>query len=283
MRHATLRSSTAVVVIAAAVTTVAGLGVAVDLGAGPAGAATSGPTAARDAAHGDVRLPSDPTVQQVQSAAAADIGNRVTALDGAAGKVQSATDLGADQATLLHPLQADVPALQQLGQKIAADTTVATALADYAQIFSGYRVYALVLPVTALVRVDDHITDTAGPRLTAVSAKIAARETSANQGQVQPLLADLAQQVSAATAAVNGQPATLMTDTPAQWNADHGLLGPAWSAGKAARGDVAAARSDARQAAAAAGIRAGQRKGADGGTTSAPSTGTTGSGSTPST
>jgi hypothetical protein len=282
MRHATLRSSTAVV-IAVAATTVAGLGVAVDLGGGQAGAATSGPAAAGGAAHGDVRLPSDPTLQEVQSAAATDIGNRVGSLDGAASKVQHATDLGADQATLLHALQADVPALQQLGQKIAADTTVAAALADYGQIFSGYRVYALVLPVTALVRVDDHLTNTAGPRLTGVAAKIAARETSANQGQVQPLLADLAQQVSAATAAVNGQPATLMAYTPAQWNTDHGLLGPAWSASKAARSDVAAARSDARQAAAAAGIRTGQRKGADGETTSTPSTGTTGGGSTPST
>lgn len=195
-----------------------------------------------------VKLPPNPTLQQIQAAAATDISNRVTSLNAAVAKVQKATDLGTDQAPLLHTLQTDVPALQQLGQKIAADTAVQAAQADYEQIFTTYRVYLVALPVTRLVLVDDRATATAGPRLTKVEARIATKETPANQAQVQPLLADLATQVSSATSATKGLPATLEGYTPAQFNTNKHPLDQARNGTKSAVGALTKARSDAKQA-----------------------------------
>jgi len=66
----------------------------------------------------------DPTLPQLQAAAATDISNRVAVLDAAVAKLQAATDLGGDQATLIHNFQSDISGLQQLGTNIAADITV---------------------------------------------------------------------------------------------------------------------------------------------------------------
>jgi hypothetical protein len=239
MRRSRLLAATAIAATAAAST--------LGIGAGIAGAATP-PSPTPTAPPHDAPLPKNPTLAQIQAAAVTDISNRVAVLKAAAATVQAATDLGSNQAALLAVLQGDPPALQQLGQKIAGDVTVPTAQADFEQIFTNFRVYALVLPVTRTVLVDDRLTNTAGPRLTAAASRIAARETPTNQSEIQPLLADLASKVSAASSAVDGQAATLLGYTPAQWNANHHLLASAHAATKTARGDLVAARSDAKQA-----------------------------------
>jgi hypothetical protein len=204
----------------------------------------------------EAKLSRHATLQEIQATAATDISNRVDLLNAAIAKVEKATDLGGDQATVLATLRSDETALSQLGHTIAGDGTMQTAKTDYKQIFSDYRVYALVLPVIRQVVVDDRIINTAGPRLTKVAARIAAKETPADQAEVQALLTDLANQVSAATAAVKGQPATLEGYTVADWNANHQLLAPARSATKTAVADLLKARSDAKQAAADVGLKA---------------------------
>ncbi len=253
MRHSPLRTTAAA---AAIVVAAAGIGTGAAFAAA-ANTTPSAPTAPapQKSGHGTtVKLPPNPTLQQIQAAAATDVSNQVTALNAAITRVQKATDLGGDQGALLHTLQPDVPALQQLGQKIAADTTVAAAHTDFERIFTGYRVYGLALPVTRLVVVADRASATAGPRLTKIAAKIATKLTPANQAQVQPLLADLATQVGSATSATKGLPATLERYTPAQFNANKHLLDQARSSTKTAVGDLIKARSDARQAATDVGL-----------------------------
>lgn len=253
MRHSPIRSTAAA---AAVVVAAAGIGTGAAFAAG-ASTTPSAPTtpAPHQGGHGHtVKLPPNATLQQIQAAAATDVSNQVTSLNAAITRVQKATDLGGDQATLLHMLQPDVPALQQLGQKIAADTTVPAARADHEQIFTNYRVYGLALPVTRLVIVADRADATAGPRLTKVAARIAAKETPANQAQVQPLLADLATQVGSATSATKGLPSTLEGYTPQRFNADKHLLDQAKGETKTAVGALMRARSDARQAAADVGL-----------------------------
>lgn len=210
----------------------------------------------------DVRLAKGATLQQIQAAAATDISNRVTALNSAIGKVKAATFLGSDQATLLTMLQSDVTGLQQLGQTIAADTTSSAAAANLKQVYTNFRVYVLTLPVAARVARDDRMATVAAPRLTKVAARIASKETPANQSQVGPLLSDLASHVSAATSAVNGDVATLEGYTPADWNANHSLLATSKASTATAFGDLTTARSDAKQAAADVGFAG--RKGAKG-------------------
>jgi hypothetical protein len=199
----------------------------------------------------DVKLPKNPTLAQVQAAAATDIANRVTVLNTAIAKVQAAKDLGGDQATLVTSLQGDIAGLQQLGTSIAGDTTLAAAETAYKQIFTNFRIYALAVPATRLVVADDRLLNTTGPALTKRAARIAAKETPANQAVVQPLLADLATQVTAANTALSGQPAALEAFTPAAWNSNHKLLGTSRADTKTALSDLAKARSDAKQAAAA--------------------------------
>jgi len=224
----------------------------------------------------DVHLAKGATLQQIQAAAATDISDRVTALNTAIGKVKAATFLGSDQAVLLTMLQSDVTGLQQLGQTIAADTTSSAAVADLKQMYTNFRVYALALPVAGRVSHDDRIASVVAPRLTKVAARIASKETSANQAQVGPLLSDLASHVSAATSAVNGDVATLEGYTPAGWNADHSLLAASKAATASAVSDLTTARSDAKQAAADVGLKGGRGTNGANPTTSTPATAPTG-------
>ncbi|MGH9095683.1 MAG: hypothetical protein ACRDXE_11025, partial [Acidimicrobiales bacterium] len=234
--------------IAAAATTAVTVGFLADTAlAAPSN--TTGTTAKAHPTKTSAQLPPDATAQQVQAAATTAINARIGALNDAAGKVQKAADLGGDQAALLHTLQGDVAGLQHLGQKIAADTTAPTARADYEQIFANFRVYALVLPGNRLVGSIDHTDNTIDPRLTTVAGKISARVTPADQAQVQPLLADLAIQVSASKSATAGLTPALEGYTPAQWNANHHLLTDAKGKVRSARGAVIKARADAKQAA----------------------------------
>jgi hypothetical protein len=245
------------VVGATAVTAIIALGVGTAFAASGSSTTTGAAAATtRNGSHAkDPKIPQDATLQQIQAAAATAISKRVSSLNTAIAKVDKTADLGSDQATLLGTLRSDETGLTQLGQTIAGDNTLPTAKTDYKEIFSDYRVYALVLPVTRQVVVDDRIINTAGARLTKVAARIAAHETPADQTEVQALLTDLANQVSAATAAVKGQPATLEGYTPADWNANHQLLNTARSATKTAVADLVKARSDAKQAAADEGLK----------------------------
>lgn len=251
MRRHLLRLTTAAT-MAAGVTTAVTVGLLAGVAsAGPSGAprpSAAAPSSKPVKAESD--LPANATLQQIQAAATTAVNARVGALNDAIGKVQKATYLGSDQAALLHTCQADVPGLQQLGQKIAADTTAPTARADYERIFTDYRVFVLVLPVSHLVAAIDRIDNTVDPRLTTTAGKISSRVTPADQAQIQPLLTDLTNQVSTAKSATAGLPATLEGYTPAQWNTNHALLADAKGKLQTAKGAVTKARADAKQAAA---------------------------------
>jgi hypothetical protein len=209
---------------------------------------TTTPAATAPAAAKDVKLPKNPTLAQVQAAAATDIANRVTALKTAVAKVQAATDLGGDQATLVSNLQRNITGLDQLGTSIAGATNLQAAETGYKQMFTNFRIYALVIPATRLAAADDRLLNTTGPALTKRAARLAAKEASASQ----PLLADLSTQVTAANTALAGQPVALIAFTPAEWNANHQLLAASRADTKTAIADLRKARADAKQAAVAA-------------------------------
>jgi hypothetical protein len=195
----------------------------------------------------------------VQARAAKAIGRRVGSLNAAIAKVTADSDLGSGQAVILQHLQADVPALQQLGQKIAADTTVTAARSDAETVYSDYRVYALVLPAARLAARSDALTTTDLPQLTARSAALAAKEDSADQATVAPLIADLNVQIGGASTAASGVATSVEGFAPSQWNANHALLSPARASFQTARSDVRSARQDVVKIRAA--LRAGGTKG----------------------
>jgi len=187
------------------------------------------------------------TLVGIKAKAATDITDRVNALNAEIAKVNGAKGLGSDQGTLVSYLGADISPLQQLDQKIQGDPTVQEAAADFKTIFSNFRVYLLVLPASRIAADADRVTTTAIPALTSDAAKAQAHVNPTNQAELQPLIADLNSQIGTATNASNGLAATVLANTPAQWNADSGLLGPSKASDQAAVGAVEKGRSDVRQ------------------------------------
>jgi hypothetical protein len=183
----------------------------------------------------------------IQSKAAAAVTTRVNDLNAAVGKVNADTKLGSDASSLVTYLQKDIPGLQQLGQKIAGDTTASEAGTDAATIFTDYRVLALAIPAARLAAASDQIGTNAIPKLNAASTKAAGYENSTNQSTLAPLLADLHTQISSATSSVSGVAATVLGYTPAQWNANRNLLAASKSSVSSARTAVKKAVSDLQQ------------------------------------
>ena len=208
------------------------------LGAGGAIAGAATPSAAPQSLSG------------IQAKAAAAISLRVNDLNAAISKVNADQRIGSDNAALAAYLQADIAPLQALGQKIAGDTTESTAAADYATIFTDYRVLALVLPAAHIAGPADQIDVTTVPKLTALATKAASHVNLSNQAVLQPLLNDLNAQITAATNATAGVSATVLAYTPAEWNANHDLLTSGRAAVQSADNDIAKARADLKQIAA---------------------------------
>lgn len=228
---------------AAVVTSVVAVGAGLGVGVSAAGAATGSSGGA-----GSPSAKATPaTLAQIQAKAAAAISKRIDSLNSAVGRVESTKALGSDAASLVAYLQADITPLQNLGAKIASDTTVSQARADFKDVFVDYRVYALVLPAAWQAARADAITVTVVPRLTALSQKAQSKVTSANQATLQPLIDSLNSDISGAANAASGLSTTVLGYTPAQWNADHSLLSATKTDLKTATADVKSARSEARQ------------------------------------
>lgn len=230
---------------AAALTALATVGV----GAGTAFAAGSSSTTTPSASvhrtkqGGTKKGPA--TLQGIQSKASLAVTARVDALNKEITKVQAAKNLGSGQAALLTRLHDDVTGLQALGQKIAGDTTRATAVADYRTVFTSYR--GFVLPVVRLAATVDRIDTIAIPKVTALESKLAAHVTPTDSAQVTPLLNDITAQLAAAGTATKGLSAQLLSLTPGSWKANHSVLDQSRTAVKAAVGDLKKAAADAKQ------------------------------------
>jgi hypothetical protein len=171
----------------------------------------------------------------------------VDVLTEAVSKVKAAKGLGAGQGALATYLGQDIGPLQQLDSKIAADGTVQQATADYGTIFSGFRVYRLVLPAAHVDAEASRVTNTAVPALTSAAGKAQAHQTPANGPTLGPLLTNLNSQITAATNATNGLAGTVLSYTPAQWNANNNLLSSAQSSIGQAERAVKQGRKDVHQ------------------------------------
>jgi hypothetical protein len=222
-------------------------------GAGVAGAAGNS---------GSADVPA--TLAGIKLKAATEINRRVHDLTAAVAKANQAKGLGSGQAALVAYLGADIGPLTQLNQKIQADATVQQARQDFGTIFTGFRVYALVLPAARIGGNADRATATTIPALTAAATKAQQHVNPGNQAVLQPLIGDLNAQVATASGASNGLAATVLAYTPAQWNADHGLLSAARAADTTTdtaldrgRDDVRAIRSVLRGPAVSGGAGAG--------------------------
>jgi hypothetical protein len=174
---------------------------------------------------------------------------RIGALNTAIAKVNAAQDISsADRATILSTLNGDLAGMNTVEAKIAADTTVATAAADYKTIFSTYRVYAVAIPQSRLAAGADRMTSTSIPKLTDAQTKLAAAlagpDASKSTPALQADLTDMSTQINAATAALDGIAAQALAVTPSAYNSNHAVLEPVHSAVKAAIADLKKAKTD---------------------------------------
>ena len=151
------------------------------------------------------------------------ISDRTASLESAIKTVQGEPFLGGDAATLVNAMQADISSLGTLGADIAADTTVAQVDINIDAVF-GLRVYDLVLPVMTDVIQVDRTTNVRIPALNQDITTLQGDLNPNNQGVVGPLVTDMQTQVQTAASATSGLSAQLLAYTPAQWDANHGLL-----------------------------------------------------------
>lgn len=152
------------------------------------------------------------------------IDHRVSSLDKTIAAVQAKSFLGSDQASMVSEMQTDVTGLQALDAKIQADTDLTTALQDRASIFTGFRVYYLVLPVVSDITQADWYSNFKVPAINSQITQVQGEENSNNQLVLAPLAAGMQSEVGIITSATNGLAAQLLSYDPAQWNSDHRLL-----------------------------------------------------------
>ena len=112
------------------------------------------------------------------------------------------------------------------------------------EIFSDYRVYALVLPVGHMVRAVDVVDNLIAPALNQAAGMFETAITTRGLTSLQPTLDDMKAQLATAAQATSGLAARLEALTPAQWNASHEVLSSPRSSLDAARDALRKARQD---------------------------------------
>jgi hypothetical protein len=166
---------------------------------------------------------SNADLDRAKAYGARQVSDRISSLDWAIKTVQGEPFLGGDGTTLVDGMQADISALEALGTAIAGDTTVPEVDINIDAVF-GLRVYDLVLPVMGDVIQTDRVTNVRVPALNQDMATLKGDLNSSNQGVLGPLVNDMQTQVQTAASATAGLSAQLLSYTPAQWDANHGLL-----------------------------------------------------------
>jgi hypothetical protein len=212
----------------------------------PAAAGASTTTTTLPAKHIGTHTPATttPTLPAVQAEAKSAVTNRVATLNKAIAHIETEKNLGGRREPLRAYMRADIQRLQQQEHVVSADTDVTQAQRDFVDIFSGFRVYHLVLPAVSLAVRADQVTHTDLPALRAAAKKAASAAQGQSNATVESLVADLNQQIAATTTATHGLASTLLAYTPAQWNANNGLLSPASSSVSTAESAIRKGRAD---------------------------------------
>jgi hypothetical protein len=182
------------------------------------------------------------TLDGIKSAANIAITKRIAALDKAAARIAARTNVTDEHsATITATFGAATTGLTALNATIQADTDRATAAAHYGQIFTDYRIYAVVIPQAHFAAAADAIGAGAVPKLQSVHDKLAAALVEKPNDATQAILDDMQKQIDTASSAVNGVADSALAVTPADYNANHAVLADE-------RASIASAVSAAKQA-----------------------------------
>jgi hypothetical protein len=227
------------ITITSLVGTVAAAALVVGAGA-PAFASTSTPSPSTKTTH---------TLESVQAAAKTATDKRETALSAAIAKLDAAKGISAtDKASLVDRLNADLAGMKVIEAKVAADTTLATASADFKTIFTTYRVFGVAIPQARIVADIDRATSIEIPKLTAsqtkLAAKFAGKDASKSTAALQSNLADMKAKIAAASSELSGASEKVLAITPADYNSNKTVVKSARASVKTAENDLKQARAD---------------------------------------
>jgi hypothetical protein len=180
-----------------------------------------------------------------------EITRRLTTLGTLSTKINAATKLSAsDKATLTSEVSTTTSGLTTLKATLDADTTVSAAHTDAESIYTEYRVYALVVPKVALVKVADDQQVVQG-KLSDLSVKLQARITADQQAgkdvtSLQNALNDMKAKTTAAAAISSSIETSVINLQPTDYNSNHELLSGDNTQLKTAHSDDMTATADAK-------------------------------------
>lgn len=214
----------------------------------PALAASSEP-----AAGGATPTTNPQRLADLQGRCEAAIDRRLTFLDGLTNRANGAQELtSAHRATILSTITSQRGGLASLRNAIAADATVASALADCRKIVPDYRVYVLTGPKVHLTIAADRLLAAAG-KLDDAEAKLQqAATTEQGQGKdvsaAQAKIDDMKAQDAAIRSKVSGVGDALLALEPSGYPANQGTVTSSRDAVVQARGDAQTSFQDAKAA-----------------------------------
>jgi hypothetical protein len=172
----------------------------------------------------------------------------IAKLGNQAGAAANLTD--AHEGTIDSFLAAADSGLTALQATIEADTEPAALRAHCESIATDYRIYALRSPQVHLAIGADR----AAAAITKADGIVARLETAIDEAAAAgkdvtaatAALEDMKAKLADAATQLSGVVDTELTYTPADWNANHSVLGPTTSALRAVKADLQAAMADAR-------------------------------------
>jgi len=181
----------------------------------------------------------------------AEINRRLNTLGTLGTKISAATKLtSADQASLTSEVNDEVSGLQSLKISLDADTTLTGAETDAQSIFSGYRVYALIVPKVYLIKTadDQQVTETKLSTLvTKLQTAITTDQTAGKSvTSLQNSLNDMTSKVQAAQTISSNIETTVLPLMPSDYNTDHTILSGDRDQLKTAQTDITTAITDAK-------------------------------------
>lgn len=230
----------------------------VGLAAAPAGAVatrpgvtTPAPAAGTASPHASNSAHDQTQLKNIISRGDKEITRRLKTLNTLSNKINGAQKLSAANKSILSAeVQTEINDLNSLKAKLDADTDLATAKTDAQSIFSGYRVYALVVPKVNLIKTADD-QQVAEGKLIDLAGKLQTRLTTAqNSGKdvasLQNALNDLLAKTKAAQDISSSIEAGVINLQPSDYNSNHQILSGDRDKLKTAQANIKAATDDAK-------------------------------------
>jgi hypothetical protein len=196
------------------------------------------------------------TLADIQSLAATKTTDRISKLTAAISKVNSDSSLSSSaRSSILGTLNGDLSGMKTVEAKVAADTSLGQATADYKTIFTDYRVYSVAIPQARIVAAADHATSVDIPRLTKAQARLstvlAGKDKSKSTPALQADLSDATNEITKASSTFGNLASSALAVTPAAYNSNRGVLKSLKSSLTTARAALKQARTDLKDVATA--------------------------------